>query len=73
VANYHVDLDENELKLLLAAIRQVQHTFTIAEAQSSAAGQPLAEEYQPVQEAYARLHDRIAQLLAGPPQPFRVK
>jgi hypothetical protein len=73
VATYHLDLDENELKLLLAAIRQVKHTFTIAEAQSSAAGQPLAEEYQPLQEAYARLHNRIAHLLDGPPQPYRIK
>ena len=37
-----VPLDENEIKMLLVAIRQVQHTFTIAEAQSVAAGEPLA-------------------------------
>lgn len=73
MATYRLDLDENEIKLLLAAIRQVRHTFTIAEAQSAAEGQPLGEEYLPVQEAYVRLHDRIAKLLETPPQPYRVK
>ena len=32
-----VQLDDNEIKMLLVAIRQVQHTFTIAEQQSTAA------------------------------------
>jgi len=37
-----VQLDDNEIKMLVVAIRQVQHTFEIAEAQSMAAGEALA-------------------------------
>lgn len=58
-----VELDENELKLLLVAIRQVKHTFTIAEAQSSAAGEPLDPQYQPVQDSYGRLERKLAALI----------
>lgn len=60
-----IDLDENELKLLLVAIRQVKHTFNIAEAQSRAAGEPLGPQYQPVQEMYARLEEKLAAHLPG--------
>lgn len=69
---YHLELDENELKMLLVAIRQVQHTFAVAESQSQAAGEPLGEDYAPVEEAYERLRAKVAGLL--PPQtPHRVK
>jgi hypothetical protein len=60
-----VQLDDNEIKMLLVAIRQVQHTFTIAEAQSTAAGEPLAADYESVREAYERLHRKLSALAAG--------
>ncbi len=58
-----MELDDNEVKMLLVAIRQVQNTFAIAEAQSKAAGQPLGEEYAPVQEAYGALHAKLNALI----------
>ena len=58
-----VELDANELKLLLVAIRQVRHTFNIAEAQSRAAGEPLDPQYEPVQELYNDLERRFAELM----------
>jgi len=60
-----VPLDENEIKMLLVAIRQVQHTFVIAEAQSVAAGEPLAGDYEDLREAYVRLHDKLSDLAGG--------
>ena len=60
-----VQLDDNEIKMLLVAIRQVQHTFTIAEAQSTAAGEPLASDYESVREAYVRLQDKLSGLAGG--------
>jgi hypothetical protein len=70
-----VELDENELKLLLVAVRQVKHTFNIAEAQSRAAGEPLDPEYQPVQDLYDRLERKLASQMpdAPPEKPFRIK
>jgi hypothetical protein len=70
-----VELDENELKLLLVAIRQVKHTFTIAEAQSREAGEPLDPQYQPVQDLYDRLEQKLAARIEGgtPEKPFRIK
>lgn len=65
-----IQLDDNEIKLLLVAIRQVQHTFTIAEAQSAAAGEPVAGDYENVRDAYVQLHQKLAALagveLPGP-------
>jgi hypothetical protein len=58
-----VELDANELKLLLVAIRQVKHTFNIAEAQSRAAGEPLDPQYEPVQELYTELERRFTDLM----------
>jgi hypothetical protein len=60
-----VELDEAELKLLLVAIRQVKHTFTIAEAQSRAAGEPLDAQYGHVEEMYERLEKKLSALLPG--------
>lgn len=60
-----VQLDENEIKMLLAAIRQVQHTFAIAEQQSLAAGEPLAADYETLREAYQRLHHKLSALAPG--------
>jgi len=57
------ELDANELKLLLAAIRQVRHTFAIADAQSRAAGEALSDQYEPVQEAYNGLERKFQELL----------
>src|SRR5579871_2864804 len=54
VALHRVELEDTEIKLLLVAIRQVQHTFVIAESQSTAAGEPLADDYEGVREAYGR-------------------
>ena len=70
-----IELDENELKLLLVAVRQVKHTFNIAEAQSRAAGEPLDPEYEPVQDLYDRLEQKLAALIADPSlqRPFRLK
>jgi len=58
-----VELDANELKLLLVAIRQVKHTFSIAEAQSRAAGEPLDPQYEPVQDLYNGLERRFTDLM----------
>jgi hypothetical protein len=60
-----VQLDDNEIKMLLVAIRQVQHTFAIAEQQSTAAGEPLAGEYESIREAYERLHHKLSALAGG--------
>jgi hypothetical protein len=70
-----LELDENELKLLLVAVRQVKHTFNIAEAQSMAAGEPLDPEYQPVQDLYDSLERKLVALMAepSPEKPFRIK
>ena len=65
-------LDDNEIKMLLVAIRQVQHTFTIAEAQSTAAGEPLAADYDALREAYMQLHEKLS-ALAGTDKPYIVK
>jgi hypothetical protein len=75
VSLYRVELDDTEIKLLLVAIRQVEHTFTIAEAQSVAAGEPLPVDYGGVRESYQRLHRKLADL--GEPddgrKPYIVK
>jgi hypothetical protein len=72
VAVHSLDLDDNEIKMLLVAIRQVQHTFTIAETQGAAAGEDLTAEYQGVKDAYERLHRKLS-ALAGPARPLIVK
>jgi hypothetical protein len=61
--NVAVELDANELKLLLVAIRQVKHTFAIADAQSRAAGEPLDPQYEPVQELYTQLERKFSDLM----------
>jgi hypothetical protein len=58
-----VELDANDMKLLLAAIRQVEHTFAIADAQSRAAGEPLDPQYEVLQEQYQRLERMFRDLL----------
>ena len=70
-----VPLTDNEIKMLVVAIRQVQHTFTVAEAQSAAAGERLAEDYDSVREAYESLHEKLAALIgeAAPRTPRIVK
>ena len=75
MALHRVELEDTEIKLLLVAIRQVQHTFAIAESQSTAAGEPLAQDYEEVREAYGRLQRKLAVLAgeAGPGMPRLVK
>ena len=74
-ADVVLQLDDNEIKMLLAAIRQVQHTFTIAEAQSAAAGEPLKDDYEDIREAYERLHRKLAALSStgDPGNPYVLK
>ena len=60
VSLYRIELDDTEIKLLLVAIRQVEHTFTIAAAQSVAAGEPLATDYLGVRESYQRLARKLS-------------
>jgi hypothetical protein len=67
-----LQLDENELKMLLVAVRQVKHTLSIAEAQSQAAGEPLDPKYQGVQESYDKLERKVQDAMETP-QPFRIK
>jgi hypothetical protein len=70
---HYVELDDSEIKMLLVAIRQVQHTFNIAEAQSTAAGEPLATDYDSVREAYGRLYQKLSALADTGGKPFIVK
>ena len=58
--------------MLLVAIRQVRHTFNVAEAQSQAAGEPLSGDYEGVREAYELLHRKLAELI-GQDKPYIVK
>lgn len=75
MAPYVVQLDDNEIKMLLVAIRQVQHTFTIAEAQSAAAGEPLKADYEDLREAYERLRRKLAAIsgASDPNKPYILK
>ena len=72
---YDIELDDTEIKLLLVAIRQGEHTFTVAEAQSVAAGEPLPGDYQGVRESYQRLHRKLSMLdeTDEPHGPYIVK
>ncbi len=72
MAVHELELDDNEIKMVLVAIRQVQHTFTIAETQSAAAGEPLTKDYEGVREAYERLQAKLARLI-DPGKPHIVK
>jgi hypothetical protein len=75
VRNYTVELDETEIKLLLVAVRQVRNTFDIAAAQSRAAGEPITADYEPVEELYNRLQQKLSAILPPQPpdKPFRIK
>ncbi len=75
VARHILHVNENEIKMLLAAIRQVQHTFSIAEAQSTAAGEPLSEDYIALGEAYEELYQKLSAQAAeaGAAKPRIVK
>lgn len=57
-----VQLDDEEIKMLLVAIRQVRHTFEIAEAQSREAGEQLTDAYDGVRDAYEQLHEKLARI-----------
>jgi hypothetical protein len=59
-----VELNEEELKLVVAALRQVRYTFEVAH---RAGQESLTEDYQQVEEMYEALHNRLAGLLASPP------
>jgi hypothetical protein len=63
-------LSEQELKLIVAAIRQARHTFAVAKRQE----EKLTTEYASVDAMYEALHDRLSRLLEPPaPGPMRVK
>ncbi len=47
--------------MIVAALRQVTHTFEVAQRQEGA--ERLGEQYHVLQERYAELHDRLAALL----------
>lgn len=66
VPGHAVELDDNEIKLLLVAIRQVEHTFTIAETQSAAAGEPITSGYEGVRDAYQQLYEKLSALSGAP-------
>ena len=70
-----LELNENEVKLLIVAVRQVMNVFAIAESQSSAAGEPVTSEYEPLQDAYQELNKKLVDLLGPVPdeKPFRIK
>ena len=72
---FSLELNENEVKLLIVAVRQVMNVFAIAESQSSAAGEPVTSEYEPVQDAYQQLNQKLVDVLGPVPddKPFRIK
>ena len=67
---YQVELNEQELKLIVAAIRQARHTFAVAQRHE----QKLAGEYAQVDRMYADLDGRLSRLLEPPARgPVRVR
>jgi hypothetical protein len=64
-----VELSEQELKLIVAALRQVRHTFALAGRQE----RKLTDDYAHIAAAYQALHDRLAQLIEPAPGPRRMK
>jgi hypothetical protein len=60
---YQLALTEQELKLTIAALRQVRHTFEVA--QRHDASEELVAEYEQVIAMYDDLHQRLEALL-GP-------
>jgi hypothetical protein len=67
---YRIELSEQELKLIVAALRQARHTFEVARRQE----EKLASEYRPVEEAYDELDHKLSRLLSpGEAGPQRVK
>jgi hypothetical protein len=68
-----LELDDAEIRLLMVAIRQVEHTFTIAERQSMEAGEPLAADYDDVRQAYERLYQKLSELAGEAGKPYLVK
>ncbi len=61
---FHLDLTEDELKMLIAALRQVRYTFEVAQRQGGV--DAVAGEYQRLEELYEQLHGRLAGMLKGP-------
>jgi hypothetical protein len=67
---YQVELNEQELKLIIAAVRQARHTFAVAQRHE----RKLADEYARVDEMYEDLDGRLSRLLEPPGSgPVRVK
>jgi hypothetical protein len=67
---YQLELNERELKLIVAAIRQARHTFAVAQRHE----EKLAGDYAQVDQMYEDLHARLSRLLEPPsPGPVRVK
>lgn len=59
---FEVQLNEQELKLILVAIRQARHTFVVAQRQ----GEALADQYSQVDQMYEDLHDKLNAFLEPP-------
>jgi hypothetical protein len=66
---HQVELSEQELKLIIAAIRQARHTFTVAQRHE----RKLADEYGQVDTMYEDLDGRLSRLLPPEAGPVRVK
>ena len=58
-----VELSEDEIKMLLVAIRQVRNTFSIGQSQLKAEGKSLDPQYTELDSRYTRLHERLQNLL----------
>jgi hypothetical protein len=67
---FQMDLTEDELKMIVAALRQVRHTFQVARRQDE---DLLSDEYQRVERMYDALHGRLAAMLPPDSPPRRVK
>jgi hypothetical protein len=61
---FHLELSEDELKMTIAALRQVSYTFQVAQRQGGP--DAVAEEYQHVEDLYEELHDRLEKMLHPP-------
>jgi hypothetical protein len=67
---FQVELNEQELKLILAAIRQARHTIAVAQRQEEG----LAGQYAELDQMYEDVHNKLNEFLEpSPPGPVRVK
>ena len=64
--SFQVSLTEEEIKLIVVALRQVRHTFAVARQQSES--EELVSHYEAFDSRYQQLHDKLVELL-GPSHP----